>query len=379
MASPFTTVSVTSFNASPPADDGTVVGTNQLKWSTIKTKLADPLNTAIASIVSNITAAFGKTLGSASLVSTAIDYTADATDQGRLIVFTAAGTLTTPDATVVGAPFAFDVLNSSTDDVVLDGHGTQTVNGALTLTLEAGAGGRLQTDGTNWFYVGPQGFVAPASTAKTGDLKMKVTSTADTGWVPASGRTIGNVASSATERANADTAALYSQLWTDYANTLLAIQDSSGSGSTRGVSAAADYAANKRLPLPDMRDRVPMGKANMGGTDAALIADVDATVLGQAMGAEKVTLVAGNLPDHVTAVAITDPTHVHGGDHFAGGTFGAGGGGAQVMNNQSTTNTAAAATGITAAGSFGTTERGGAISGVNKMPPSRVVNYFIKL
>ncbi len=56
---PFTTVTVTSYNASPPPDDGSQTAANEVTWSGIKTKLSDPLNTAIASLSTNANAAFG--------------------------------------------------------------------------------------------------------------------------------------------------------------------------------------------------------------------------------------------------------------------------------------------------------------------------------
>jgi hypothetical protein len=77
--------------------------------------------------------------------------------------------------------------------------------------------------------------------------------TAPAGYLVANGQTIGSATSGATGRANADTAALFTVLWTHYTNTILPIQDSSGVVSVRGASAAADFAANKRLPLPEAR------------------------------------------------------------------------------------------------------------------------------
>lgn len=73
------------------------------------------------------------------------------------------------------------------------------------------------------------------------------------GWLKCNGQTIGNASSGATSRANADMQDLFEILWTDWDNTLLPIQDSSGSATTRGSTAANDFAANKRLPLPEMR------------------------------------------------------------------------------------------------------------------------------
>lgn len=93
--------------------------------------------------------------------------------------------------------------------------------------------------------------------------------TAPAGFVMASGRTIGNAASGGTERANADTEALFTLLWNSTAQTEFPIQTSAGGASTRGASAAADFAANKRMPLPDLRGRTGIGKDDMGGTAAS--------------------------------------------------------------------------------------------------------------
>lgn len=73
--------------------------------------------------------------------------------------------------------------------------------------------------------------------------------TAPAGWVLSSSSTIGSAASGATARANQDTYALFTMLWTNYSNDVLPIQNSSGAASTRGASADADFYANKRLPL----------------------------------------------------------------------------------------------------------------------------------
>jgi hypothetical protein len=77
-------------------------------------------------------------------------------------------------------------------------------------------------------------------------------STAPTGWLAANGDTIGSAASNATN-ASADYSALFAVLWDNWTNADLPILDSGGSASTRGADAATDFAANKRLPLPDLR------------------------------------------------------------------------------------------------------------------------------
>jgi len=115
-----------------------------------------------------------------------------------------------------------------------------------------------------------------------GSTKFHTGSTAPYDWVEENGGTIGGASSGATTRANADTAALYAHLWNTYSNSVLAIQDSSGSPTTRGASAAADFAANKRMPLFDMRGEYARGWDNGRGVDAgrALGSFQDSTIVG---------------------------------------------------------------------------------------------------
>jgi microcystin-dependent protein len=128
--------------------------------------------------------------------------------------------------------------------------------------------------------------------------------TAPGGWVMMSNRTIGSAASSATERANADTSDLYVLLWNSYTNTELVIQDSAGSNTTRGANAAADFAANKRMPLPDMRGRIVAGKDDMGGSAASRLTNsangfgTSAATLGAVGGSQSHTLTTAQLASH---------------------------------------------------------------------------------
>lgn len=77
----------------------------------------------------------------------------------------------------------------------------------------------------------------------TGDAKLTLKTTADNGWVLSNDGTIGNASSSATTRANADTASLFEFLWNTFSDAIAPV--SSG----RGASAAADFAANKTIQL----------------------------------------------------------------------------------------------------------------------------------
>lgn len=100
--------------------------------------------------------------------------------------------------------------------------------------------------------------VSAAFTA--GDTKFSYQAADHGRWLMITGpqRTIGNTGSGATARANADTLTLYTLLWSlDAAD--VAIYDSAGSASTRGASAAADFAANKRIDLPNESGLVSKG------------------------------------------------------------------------------------------------------------------------
>jgi microcystin-dependent protein len=130
-------------------------------------------------------------------------------------------------------------------------------------------------------------------------------SIAPVGWVLASGNTVGNPLSGATERANEDTFYLFEVLWNSYSNAILAIQDSAGVASTRGASAAADYAANKRMPTIDMRGRTAVGRDNMGGTTASRVTAGESGITGTTLGA------TGGAQSHaITTAQLAIHTHV---------------------------------------------------------------------
>jgi hypothetical protein len=195
MGSPFTITSVANYNSNPPSDDGAQTAANRVQWSTQKTKLSDPIKTAFDTSETATSTAFGKVLGGGGITTTAVDYTVTASDQGKLVKCTVAGkTITTPDATVVGSPFVFGVLNASSGDITFDGSGTQTVDGDLSFTIPAGCGLLLNTDGTNWFTFGrdfnnvlqrPQGYLT--LTTGTPVITADVTSVSSVFYTPFEG------------------------------------------------------------------------------------------------------------------------------------------------------------------------------------------------
>ena len=91
-------------------------------------------------------------------------------------------------------------------------------------------------------------------TPRTGDIKTSFRSAANKGWLNMNDRTIGSATSGATSRANQDTFFLFKTLW-DGVNDVFA--PVSGG---RGVSAVADFSANKTLTLTRQLGRVLIGQ-----------------------------------------------------------------------------------------------------------------------
>jgi len=130
----------------------------------------------------------------------------------------------------------------------------------------------------------------------TGDAKLTLKTTADTGWIMMDDGAIGNASSGASTRANADTEDLYTLLWNNVTDTYAAV--SSG----RGASAAADYAANKTIALTKQLGRA-LGVSGSGAT-------LSARTLGQTTGTETHALTTAELASHSHGIS-TDTSGSH--------------------------------------------------------------------
>lgn len=129
---------------------------------------------------------------------------------------------------------------------------------------------------------------------ETGDIEATFKTTPKTGWIFLQGQTLGS-SSSAASLKGTTYQALYEFIWNNITNTYAPV--SSG----RGASAAADFAANKTITLPDARDRALFG---VGSTWAD----------GQVQGAESLTIAKANLPTDtlsVTGSTSIDGDHTH--------------------------------------------------------------------
>lgn len=123
----------------------------------------------------------------------------------------------------------------------------------------------------------------------TGDIKLTLKDTADTGWRLFDDGTIGDGSSSATY-ANVLAVDLFTLLFNKINDTNCPILTSSGSATTRAAqtSAATAWAAHCRMSLPKT-----LGRAlAIAGSGSGLTS----RTLGQKVGAETVTLLTANLP-----------------------------------------------------------------------------------
>jgi len=144
-----------------------------------------------------------------------------------------------------------------------------------------------------------------------GEYVLRASTTAPAGTLATNGGTIGNASSGGTARANADTLALFTVLWDSTSNTDLVIQTSAGVNTARGASAAADFAANKRLPLPDLQD----GEALVAAVSSA----VGARTAGQNLShTHAITVDAVGNHTHRQLGNVTSGSGTNGGGAFMG-------------------------------------------------------------
>jgi hypothetical protein len=188
-----------------------------------------------------------------------------------------------------------------------------------------------------------------ASGAPTGTVFDYVGSTEPSGYVFLSGLTIGNGSSGGTGRANADTSALFVLLWDSMADAQAAVSGG------RGANAAADFAANKTITLPDARGRIVAGKDNMGGSTASRITNAGAGIVGTTLG------VAGGSQTHtLTEAQLASHTHSVGSGAAIGGDIATGGGTAVYSGAQ-------------------TSGAAGSGNAHNNTQPTLILNKIIKL
>jgi hypothetical protein len=140
--------------------------------------------------------------------------------------------------------------------------------------------------------------VPPANTVQTGMIHCELLNGTKSGYVRLNGRTMGSSASSGTERANDDTLALYSYLWSNLTDAVAPVSGG------RGGSAATDFSpGNKTITLPSWQGVGPAGLDDMGAAAGSFFAGLtfnvgNATTAGSLTGSNGVALDLTNMPPH---------------------------------------------------------------------------------
>jgi hypothetical protein len=229
--------------------------------------------------------------------------------------------------------------------------------------------------------IGPSGgggggsTVDPTTILTTGDIKATYGTGVIAGFVRLNGRTIGAATSGATERANTDAQALFVYLW----NTDVSLVVSTG----RGVSAAADWSANKTITLPDWRGRALAALDDMGNTAAGRLTSAatgfgtSAIVLGAVGGNESFTLAQAQLPIVNFVVSGSAPGVTNNVDVVRGVASSVTGVGivasiASAIFGQLATTTTLTGSGVVASS-------GGSGTAFRTVPPMKLTTIYIKL
>lgn len=209
------------------------------------------------------------------------------------------------------------------------------------------------------------------SAAPAGSARLTLNAAAATGWFLANDGSIGDGTSGGTTRANADCAASFAVMWNSISNSFCQVQDSTGTPVSRGVSAAADFSAHRRILVPKVLGRaLIIAGAGSGLTSRAL---GDGTI-----GAEANAILQANLPNLTLATAIASGqgshTHLQQADTLVQENGGTANGNTNTNGKVGGTTQAATLPSMTA-----TTPTGGSGTALSVMQPSVAWNVEIKL
>jgi hypothetical protein len=290
--------------------------------------------------------------------------------EGRLY-FYRAGTVSTPQNAFYDVDLTLPLPNPYTLDAAGRVPQFFLADGSIKIVL-IDRSGVTQINADNILVIGPSGggggggSVDPTTVIQTGQLALWYGTGSRTGFVRLNGRTIGSATSGATERANADTQLLFLFLYAE--DTNLAVSGG------RGASAAADWAANKTITLPDGKGRIIGGLDDMGASAAGRLT---ATYFGTSpivLGAvstptESKTLLTENLPPYTPAGSIASSSTLTAAVSGNGGPASAGGTG-QLGTTIGSNNITSTFTG---------TAQGGTSTPFSIVQPTILMTFYMKL
>ncbi len=141
-----------------------------------------------------------------------------------------------------------------------------------------------------WLWINATASDVSNNLPTTGALQFTINPSAPpSGWVRFDDGTIGDAASGASNRANADALTLFNMLW-GYSQTYAPVYTSGGILTARGASAAADWAAHKRIRL--------LTSAGRALVIAGAPPNLTARAAGATFGNEEHSISIAELPAH---------------------------------------------------------------------------------
>ena len=125
MGTKYSSNSISGYNSSPPADDGTVSEANRVKYSTIKTKITDPIKTLVETVDSELATHFDN---GPTAISTAT--TLGASHYNQVIEASGTSEITLTDAATLGAGWFCDIINKGAGTIpILRATASDTIDG----------------------------------------------------------------------------------------------------------------------------------------------------------------------------------------------------------------------------------------------------------
>jgi hypothetical protein len=290
---------------------------------------------------------------------------------GRLYTIQA-GTTATPQSAYQDADLTLALPNP----IILDAAGRVPpfflADGQIKIRL-TDANGVDQIVADNLLVIGPSsgggggGSVDPTTIFQTGDVMWLDVDATRSGWVRENGRTIGSASSGATERANADTEALFNWLWQNFDNAICAVNGG------RGASSAADWSANKTIATPNKRGHIVGGLDTMGNSAASSFTGVpvvsgSTSTAGSVVGETLNTLTTAQMPSHTHSgtTGSESVTHTHTYDRASSAVNAAGGLDVSASSSVSSSTTGSASQPHTHAFTTGSSGSGTAHNNVQK-------------
>lgn len=225
-----------------------------------------------------------------------------------------------------------------------------------------------------------------AGVQTTGDFAWRPTSEAKSGYIIANATTIGDGLSGASQLANAVAANLFAWHWNNFSNSQCPVFDSAGNAVSRGANASADFAANRRIQVLDMRGTAMLGMDTMQGGATSRYGGVpvvsgNASTAGSIIGESLHTLTQTEMPVHYHVAGIYDPGHSHSYTYPADSGSRVSGTGNLFLSTQGTTSTVGNVTSVRVNSDNGldTTYSAGSGGSHNTVDRGMVGTFYIKL